>query len=88
MYEYIKTHPIVFAMQLLLLIALSISIEAIAGGICIFRHGKMNIEDFTEQSYFLLAGSSLRISTEFTRQTGWLPGNQAGDSLCTYGAER
>ncbi len=36
----------------------------------------------------LLAGSDLSMSTEFSRQSGWLPGNQAGDSLCTYGAEK
>ena len=28
------------------------------------------------------------MSTQYTRQTDWLPGNQAGDSLCTYGAEK
>jgi hypothetical protein len=61
--EYLKEHPVIFLMQLLVIIALSVSIEYMAGGICVFRHGKMNIEDFTEQSYFLLAGSSLRIST-------------------------
>jgi len=58
-----------------------------AGGICLFKNGKMNIKEFSEQTYFLV-GSSLRLSTEFTRQTGWLPGNQAGDSLCTFGAEK
>lgn len=61
--EYLKDHPVIFLMQLLVIIALSVSIEYMAGGICVFRHGKMNIEDFTEQSYFLLAGSSLKIST-------------------------
>jgi hypothetical protein len=61
--EYLKEHPVIFLLQLLVIIALSVSIEYMAGRICVFRHGKMNIEDFTEQSYFLLAGSSLRIST-------------------------
>jgi hypothetical protein len=61
--EYLKEHPVIFLLQILVIVALSVSIEYMAGGICVFRHGKMNIEDFTEQSYFLLAGSSLRIST-------------------------
>jgi hypothetical protein len=32
----------------------------------------------------MLAGSDLRLSTKFTRQYDWLPGNTAGDSFCTF----
>ena len=34
----------------------------------------------------MLAGSELRLSTEFTRQSDFLPGNTAGDSLCSFNA--
>lgn len=86
--DHIAQKPIVFIVQLLFIIGLSASIEIMAGGICIFKHGKMNIQEFTEQTYLILAGSDLSMSTEFSRQSGWLPGNNAGDSLCTYGSER
>lgn len=34
----------------------------------------------------MLAGSELRMSTELTREQDWLPGNTAGDSLCSFDA--
>lgn len=82
---YIKQKPIRFILEITLIIVLSLTAQIFAGGICFFKHGKLNIQGFTQQ-FYMLAGSQLRMSTEFTREQDWLPGNTAGDSLCSFNA--
>lgn len=63
---YIKDRPYKFTFEILVVGLLSYFVELMAGGICLFKHGKMNIQNINQQFYFL-AGTSLRMSTEFTR---------------------
>lgn len=63
---YIKEHPVRFAIEVLIVALLSYLVEHVTGGICLFKHGRMNIQHFSQHFYFLV-GTHLRMSTEFTR---------------------
>lgn len=83
---YVRVHPIRFVFEILIVGLISYLVEHMTGGICLFKHGKMNIQHYTQHFYFL-AGQELRMSTAFTRESALLPMNRAGNNLCTYGDE-
>lgn len=64
--SYVRVHPIRFTFEILVVGLLSYLVEHMAGSICLFKHGRLNIQHYSEHFYFL-AGSELRMSTEFTR---------------------
>jgi hypothetical protein len=84
--NYIKMHPFIFIIEILIVGALCYFLEMMMGGICVFKHGRMNIQDYSQTSYFPL-GEELRMSTVFTRESQLLPSNRALDNFCTYGKE-
>jgi len=47
-------HPFIFTVEILLVCGLSYFVEMMMGGICIFKHGRMNIQTYSQHSYFLL----------------------------------
>jgi hypothetical protein len=83
---YVKEHPIKFVLEVLIVALLSYWVEAVTGGICLFKYGKINIQDISEQFYFM-AGTDLRLSTEFLRQSALLPLNEVGNNMCTYDSD-
>ncbi len=43
--NYIKMHPFIFLIEILIVGALCYFLEMMMGGICVFKHGRMNIQD-------------------------------------------
>jgi hypothetical protein len=45
---YIRTHPYRFTLEVVLVGVLSYMMEHVTGGICLFKHGRLNIQDITQ----------------------------------------
>jgi hypothetical protein len=44
---YIKEHPVRFIIEVIVFSVLSYFVDHVTGGVCLFKHGRLNIQDIS-----------------------------------------